>query len=321
MATQAEPKYAIVPKDEEGAQATAAVAVALNNTDTLSLSGKQTSSTTKQDKNATLEVEGQPWTRGARQDPAYRDKWFAVAFLLHLIAVISTSIVLWPNWANLASADRRLAPSYEETYTEANNNQSASEESKGDDIPAGMLGAIVAVSVILAPILSLVALSVMSKNAIRLLEFSLIFAVALNAILMIVALVFGVIFSAVIHGLFALLLAFYARSTWHRIPYAAANLKAAVGAVQLNLGVMLVALSSMVVFCLWIVTWTVAFGGAIMQPDLMLTTATEEHCYDDGSCTEPGDAEVTGVGFLLYVLFLLSFYWTHQIIQVSCVLC
>lgn len=332
MATPlAKAEYSSVPEDEEGVQSTAAVAVALDaNNKSDDRNVKHDSARSKQDHDSAqqLEVDGQPWTRGERQEDAFRDKWFAVAFLLHLVAVIGTAILLFGNWSNLANndggSDRRLYEdsSYGDSYGNNSNfpgsggyQTSTSQESTQDDAPAGMIGAIVAASALLAPILSIVGLGVMSKNAVRLLEFSLIFSVALNVLLMVVALVYRVIFSVVVHAVFAMLLAFYAKSVWHRIPYAAANLKTAVKAVQLNLGLMLVALSSMLVFCLWIVTWTAAFGGAIMQPDLMTTTATEEHCFSDGTCTEPGDTVVSAVGFVLYVFFILSFYWTHQVIQ------
>jgi hypothetical protein len=311
---KAEAKYAAVPEDEHSAQEMAAVAVALSNENALS-SSKQASSVKQGD--ATLEVDGQPWSQGVRQELAFHDKWFAVAFLLHLIAVIGAAIALGNNWSiSLAagSSDRSLEAVPQESGEFV---MSSGEESTEDDPPMLMIVATLAVSAITAPVLSIMALGVMATNASRLLEFLLIFAVALNVILMVLAIVINAIAAIIVHGIFAVILACYARSAWHRIPYAAANLKAAVQAVQWNLGVMLVALSSMVVFCVWIVTWTVAFGGAVLQPDLMTKEATEEHCYDDCTCVEPGDTEITGVGFILYIGFLLSFYWTHQVIQNS----
>jgi len=302
-AVKAEAKYAAIPEDEEGAQATTAVAVAIkketdDETPSLTSDAHDVKGNMRQ-----LEVEGQAWKQGERQQPAFRDKWFVVVFLLHLMAIITTAITLGSNmFSNSAVDDSSL-----------NGN---SEEPKNDaDAPVGMFGAIIVISTLLSPILSIVALGIMSKNAVKLLEFSLIFAVGLNLILMIVALLTGLFFNVLLHGLFAVILAVYARSTWHRIPYAAANLKAAIAAVQLNLGVMLVALSSMVVFVVWILTWGIAFGGAILQPDLMTTKATQERCSDDGTCIEPGDIEITALGFFLYICFLLSFYWTHQVIQ------
>ncbi len=162
-AVKAEAKYAAVPEDEEGAQATAAVAVAIKKeTDDEAPSLSSDAHDVKENKSQ-LEVEGQPWKQGERQQPAFRDKWFVVVFLLHLMAIIATAITLGSNvFSNSALDDSSF-----------NGN---SEEPKDDaDAPAGMFGAIIVISTLLSPTLSIVALGIMSKNAVKLLEFSLIF--------------------------------------------------------------------------------------------------------------------------------------------------
>jgi hypothetical protein len=96
-AVKAEAKYAAVPEDEEGAQATAAVAVAIKKeTDDEAPSLSSDAHDVKENKSQ-LEVEGQPWKQGERQQPAFRDKWFVVVFLLHLMAIIATAITLGSN--------------------------------------------------------------------------------------------------------------------------------------------------------------------------------------------------------------------------------
>eukprot|EP00978_Attheya_sp_CCMP212_P014217 scaffold36176_cov48-Attheya_sp.AAC.2 len=300
----ADSKYNTVPSEENQRNhashhatttTTAAVAVAVP------------SSSSSKNQLEIVAAEPPTWSRGEVQPPAFRDKWFAIAFLLHMVTVISAVIAFYPNLQSLVGSDNS-------TNNNADDDAAMADDKTDDDdgFTAGWFFTVFGVALVGAPVLSMLVLGVMSRNAKKLLEGSLIFSIAINVILMLVELVAGIPGGALMHAIMAALLVWYSKSVWHRIPYAASNLKAAVTVIRLNGGITLVSLGSLVVLCVWTIAWTVAFAGATLEPDLMTTKATEHSCDANGNCVEPGDSQVTTLGGVLYCLFLLSFYWTHE---------
>jgi hypothetical protein len=91
----------------------------------------------------------------------------------------------------------------------------------------------------------------------------------------------------------------YAYSVQRRIPFASTNLKTALSAVQTNYGVCVLAYIVAAVANVWVVLWILAFLGV----------AFRSSACADGSC----DMHMNHVGFLL---MLLSYYWTSQVLQV-----
>lgn len=91
---------------------------------------------------------------------------------------------------------------------------------------------------------------------------------------------------------------YYTTRVWSRIPFAAANLTTAVTAVKANLGLALYAYGSIIFIFLWTLWWAVATSS---------TFYVLNGCNAKGQCfTEPNGG--------LVFLFLLSYYWTAQII-------
>ncbi len=104
---------------------------------------------------------------------------------------------------------------------------------------------------------------------------------------------FGWLFVLICTGL-------YAYSVQRRIPFASANLKTALSAIQTNYGVCMVAYAVAAVANLWVVLWVLAFLGVAFR---------SSSCADE-SC----DMQMNDVVLLL---MLLSFYWTSQVLQVK----
>lgn len=92
----------------------------------------------------------------------------------------------------------------------------------------------------------------------------------------------------------------YAYSVQDRIPFASANLRTALSAIQTNYGVCMMAYGVGMAANLWVVIWLLAFLGVAFRS----STCT------DGSC----DMHVSTISF---VLLLLSYFWTSQVLQVS----
>jgi hypothetical protein len=134
--------------------------------------------------------------------------------------------------------------------------------------------------------LSTVALGFMMKFSNILVKVALFFSIGLSLGVGIMGLLSGQILVGVM-GLLSFAFGIcYAYFVWGRIPFAAANLNTALSAVKSNMGLAGVAYLFLFVAFGWSVWWSVAAGGAM-----------------------------NGIGSGIVFLFLVSYYWTHQVIQ------
>ena len=78
----------------------------------------------------------------------------------------------------------------------------------------------------------------------------------------------------------------YAYAVWSRIPYAAANLRTALTAVRLNMGLVVVAYAFMVLAFGWTLLFFMGFGNSLQQ-----------------------------ASYPVLFCWLVSFYWVHQVLQ------
>jgi len=116
-------------------------------------------------------------------------------------------------------------------------------------------------------------------------------------------LVHGAEFAGIFFGILTVCLVCYIKAVHNRIPYAASNLKCAITIVKTNLGLGLIALGSMMGLLGYYFSWVWAFAGT-MKLDVM----TESISSEDSS-------DLSAVGGVVAFLFLLSFYWTHQVMK------
>mmetsp|Transcript_13614 Transcript_13614/g.19473 ORF Transcript_13614/g.19473 Transcript_13614/m.19473 type:complete len:492 (-) Transcript_13614:128-1603(-) len=134
--------------------------------------------------------------------------------------------------------------------------------------------------------MSTLALGFMMRNATELVKLSLFFSILCNFVVGILGVMSGQILMGAVGLLCFAISICYAFAVQSRIPFAAANLNTALTAVKANLGLAVYAYVMLALALVWSVWWNVATGGLM---------------YSYGS----------GVLFL----FLLSFYWTHQVLQ------
>ena len=179
---------------------------------------------------------------------------------------------------------------------------------------------IVLIAVVAAPLLSVAALGFMSRNARALIRFSLWSSVVLCGMAAVVFLVVAPVVG-IIYGIFAAILMCYANSVQHKIPYAACNLKCGIDAVRSNLGVSLVALGSMVMLVAFCTVWTLAFAGT-MTLDQMKAVVPDDDGGSSSSSNNNGgggddndQTDLSSLGAAVACCFLLSFYWTHQVLK------
>ena len=134
--------------------------------------------------------------------------------------------------------------------------------------------------------LSTVALGFMMKFSNMLVKMALFFSIGLSLGVGIMGLLSGQILMGVM-GLVSFAFGVcYAYFVWGRIPFAAANLNTALSAVKSNMGLAGVAYFFLFVAFGWSIWWSVAAGGAM-----------------------------DGVGSGIVFLFLVSYYWVHQVLQ------
>jgi hypothetical protein len=219
--------------------------------------------------------------RGEAQAPEYRDGPFAIGFIAHLVVVI----ILAFSWGTGS-----LKPE-----SESDNSQPS-----GDDSVSlhGLLWLCFLTS--LASIaISAASLELMTRHTEQLIQLSLITSCSILMVVAVAMFAIGAAGVAFIWLFLLVLTGLYAYSVWNRIPFAAANLRTGLSAIQTNYGVCMLAYG--VAFCanFWVLTWILAFIGV---------TYKESTC-SDGVCKSNMDP-------VSFVLLVISYHWTSQVLKV-----
>ena len=84
---------------------------------------------------------------------------------------------------------------------------------------------------------------------------------------------------------------------FHTSPYAAVNLKTGITVLKSNMGIVLVAIGSLVIFGAYCYAWALAFAGVLSL---------------NGMQADP-DSDPSPLGGAMGLFFVLSFYWTHEV--------
>jgi hypothetical protein len=196
-----------------------------------------------------------------RQNPRkqFQDVIWAVLFYVHLIVVVGVCV-----------------------YMFAGGNGVQVENS----VDVGDLLFVVGVCGLVGVGLCTLALKFMMDNAETLVQAALIFSVAASLTMAVFAFMSGNLVMA-IFGLVAFAIGIcYAYAVWHRIPFAAVNLKTALTGVKANLGLTFVAFLFIGIAFGWSFLWFLGLGNALSGSSLVV----------------------------VFFLFL-SYYWTHQVLQ------
>jgi hypothetical protein len=214
---------------------------------------------------------------GEKQPSFYRDVVFALLFVLQLGLVVGVAIF----WGFPAL---RYGPPHD-TNTE--------------DVEFLGILYICLLSGLAAAGISAASLAIMTRYAHLLVQFSVIFSIFSSLVMMVVFGFRNNDGAAVVAFLFFCLSAFYAWAIMHRIPFAASNLVTALTAVRANLGVAIVAYGMVMAAVLWSIIWMTSLIGVY---------ARSADCDSQGVC-------YGSVKSWTMILYLLSFYWTHQVFK------
>lgn len=192
----------------------------------------------------------------ASPERQYRDVIWAILFLVHLVVVI-VLIAMGMSTIDLSS---------------------------GSDYSQIIF--LVSVTSLAAVILSSAALSFMMKNTETLVQTALIFSVLSSLGIGIVGFMTGSILLGCV-GLLSFFVGIcFAKIVWHRIPFAAANLRTALTAVKANLGLIVLAYLMLALAFGWTILWFLGIGEGLQSNTL----------------------------FVVFLLFV-SYYWVHEVLQ------
>lgn len=245
------------------------------------------------------------WTKGEVQPPEYRDKFFAVAFLAQL------SLVSFVGFGFGIGGCRKLLD--QATATSGSEHATIDSPRDLEDIQVDEDGSHVKPSVIffvLAFIPWLVsffvtffALRVLQQNAEGLIKMSLLLNIALCIVAFLLATFLGDkgIYLGLFWLVFAAFLGCYAKTIWHRIPFAASNVRVGVTACKSNLGVSIFAFVSPLLNFLLVVMESLALVGFVNMTGKLDSAGGMHGSFESSP--------------IINVLIVLSLYWTSQVIK------
>lgn len=224
--------------------------------------------------------------------------------VLHVLQDIASSRILDSD--NGSSSDDAYVTDTEQQgqdheYWHSGMFQAEQDGEGDDDITGAMYGALF-MSFLLASVFSGLSLSFMLRHSEGLIKTALIFNCVVYGVFGLLMLMTGVVVAALISLILFAICACYAKAVWERIPFAAVNMKTAISAVRANIGVTIYAYIALFFFVGWTVWWSV-------------TAITTLNLYDQDDQDDKDDPDASEVNGGLLFLFLISYYWTHQVIS------
>lgn len=223
------------------------------------------------------------------QQPEYRDKPFAIAFLIQLMLVIGIAF----GWGLGA-----LKHGNEGTTTTSGTSKNGSHDD--DSSSVSLLGFIwlCMLTCLVSIGMSVTFLQFMTNHAEQFIQSSLIVSCGLMGFGAMVMLWNGSWVVAILWSIIVAITILYAREVWCRIPFTAANLRTALSAIRTNAGVCVLAYGLSLLANLFLVIWTLAVVGV----------SYKESSCQNGIC-QPH------MNVLSILLLVLSYHWTTQVLK------
>jgi len=252
--------------------------------------------------------------KGEHQPKKFNDPFWTFLFVAHIIFMVCLAVVNTRKALDLleVNANRVLVESEaDKTWTNqvilrleyllsavSRRITNRELEEEGDLNIEGM-PFVVGISAVVGFLLSSLSLVFMLNFAEILIKVGLIFNILIWVVACMIGFAIGDVFTGGL-GLFcAAVAAWYSYYVWNRIPFAAANLVAAITAVRANIGIMVFPYLSLVISGLWLFLWFLTSSSTIVVLG---------DCDADGNCNN----EING--FIIFLLFL-SLYWTLEVVK------
>jgi len=219
--------------------------------------------------------------RGESQQPEYRDAPFAIGFVAHLLVILSLAFV----WGT---------SSMKVEY--ASDGGDTPEDPESTSLKGLLLLCLLTSLACIG--ISAAALELMTRHAEQLIQLSLVASCVLMGFMVVAFFASGAAYVGFFQLFFLVLTVLYAYSVWNRIPFAAANLTTGLEAIKTNYGVCVLGYVLAFAANVWVLVWVLAVSGVVYK---------ESNC-EDNVCNSHMDP-------ISAVLFLLSFYWTSQVLK------
>jgi len=241
--------------------------------------------------------------RGEIQPKACRDVFWAILLYAHLVGVAIVTIQYAPmvvsDMAGQYGGGRFLFD-WDDYSLWGNGDSNRNLEGEEEfELKMNTIWSILLVSGMSGFFISSLAMSLMMAIPTGMIKIALAFNLIVTAGVCVFAVVAGAIGVAIMAGIGLLLTIYYTYIVWRRIPFAASTLVTALTAVKCNMGLAFFAYNNIMITFLWAMWWTTAFVATF---------------YVLGDCNADGYCEHEINSFLVF-LFLLSFYWTTQVIK------
>ena len=222
-----------------------------------------------------------------------RDVFWALLFYAHLACLGYLAVLYAPQMLN----DVAEQNDGQQRFLQQDNDNN--EQQQDLELDPNALLAVLGLSSVLGFAASSLALGFMVTFAESLVKIALWFNIILFGVMAVLTLLTGALGGAVMCAAMCAFSAYYAWSVWSRVPFAASNLVTAVSAVRANLGLAFYAYTSLLILVGWSVFWSVSSISTI---------------YATNGCNAQGECQ-TAVHPGVVFLFLVSYYWTIQVIS------
>eukprot|EP00537_Pseudo-nitzschia_pungens_P004442 CAMPEP_0172363510 /NCGR_PEP_ID=MMETSP1060-20121228/6849_1 /TAXON_ID=37318 /ORGANISM="Pseudo-nitzschia pungens, Strain cf. cingulata" /LENGTH=556 /DNA_ID=CAMNT_0013086261 /DNA_START=178 /DNA_END=1848 /DNA_ORIENTATION=+ len=238
----------------------------------------------------TPEINESGWEHGEIQPNGCRDWFWGLLFLVQLAAVFTLAVM---GFRNMIKEGSEWMPDDDDDHQETNRTPLW--------FLLSLVGSAIAISAFLASVL-------LGPFASMLIQISLV----LPPLSLLVTAVLSLLTFNVPIALFSLILSamgsYFAFFTWNKIPFATANLKIALSAIQDNHGLWILAYVVSVKAYVWVLLWSSAVSELVH-----FSPSWTRDCSVD----ETGElvCHMTTRGNFIALGMLLSFFWTNQVLN------
>jgi Plasma-membrane choline transporter len=259
-----------------------------------------------------LSIDESSWNHGEEQPVQFRNIVFAILFLAQLVAVLTLSIMAIVAWSK--DADFIISPFHIHWIWD---HESTSTATSMLLFGITVLGCTAALSAIII-------LFLLTTFADMMIQVSLVLPPISCGLSSLGALMLGQIVPSLLLLLTCVMGIWYAKSVWHRIPFATANVAVAMAAIHAHKGVLGLAYATLAQAILWTVLWSLAVVEVSMlqnnrRCDGSNSSSHNQNEYDvvaenyNLDCTDSATVS-TQEKWILLGLFL-SLYWTSEVIR------
>jgi hypothetical protein len=257
-----------------------------------------------------LSIDESSWDHGEEQPIQCRNIFVAIIFLTQLVVIITLAIMAIVAWSN-----EDIAAHIHWDWGSSSTATSVL-----------LFGITVLAST--ATLSAIIVLLLLGTLADMMIQISLVLSPISCGLSSLGALMLGQIGPAILFLVVAIMGVCYARSVWHRIPFATANVAVAMAAIHAHKGVIVLAYVTLLQGILWTVVWTLAVVQvSVVHPEwiwectanpatLLLSSSSSNRDYEyDGDGEDNSDCSLSTQGIWIVIGMALSLYWTSQVIR------